>query len=200
MRLRAFADCSPPSQDPIQSAATPLDSTQAGLPANYSTLTGMAPAEFLREPRLWGRHRSWGALAAANGVAAITFDHRSSEGRTQIEPVLQQIHLMLDNVKPGGRCARHRSQSRGGPVGLRGRPVRIHRGTGSSVGSLPGRLSWTDGPADRFIERQQTREEIIGADVGWPPVGDKDLPIEPIVRLRQPRRPRTRRAWRARSA
>lgn len=26
---------------------------------------GDGPAEFLREPRLWGQYRSWGALAAA---------------------------------------------------------------------------------------------------------------------------------------
>ena len=60
---------------------------------------GDGPAEFLREPRLWGQYRSWGALAAANGMAAITFDHRSSEGRTQIEPVIRQIHQMLDTVE-----------------------------------------------------------------------------------------------------
>ncbi|MBA2557721.1 MAG: hypothetical protein H0V12_10340 [Chloroflexi bacterium] len=60
---------------------------------------GDGPAEFLREPRLWGQYRSWAALAAANGMAAITFDHRSSEGRTKIEPVLDQIHLLLDRVE-----------------------------------------------------------------------------------------------------
>ncbi len=60
---------------------------------------GDGPAEFLREPRLWGQYRSWAALAAANGMAAITFDHRSSEGRTKIEPVLDQIHLLLETVK-----------------------------------------------------------------------------------------------------
>ncbi len=60
---------------------------------------GDGPAEFLREPRLWGQYRSWAAIAAANGMAAITFDHRSSEGRTKIEPVLDQIHLLLETVK-----------------------------------------------------------------------------------------------------
>lgn len=59
---------------------------------------GDGPAEFLREPRLWGQYRSWAALAAANGMAAIAFDHRSSEGRSSIEPVLRQIQLVLDTV------------------------------------------------------------------------------------------------------
>jgi acetyl esterase/lipase len=62
---------------------------------------GDGTAEFLREPRLWGQYRSWAALAAANGMAAITFDHRSSEGRTKIAPMLDQIHLLLERVDQG---------------------------------------------------------------------------------------------------
>jgi dienelactone hydrolase len=59
---------------------------------------GDGPPDFLREPRLWGQYRSWAALAAANGLAAITFDHASSEGRSRMPAVVDQIRQLLDLV------------------------------------------------------------------------------------------------------
>jgi acetyl esterase/lipase len=59
---------------------------------------GDGPPDFLREPRLWGQYRSWAALAAANGMAAITFDHASSEGRSRMPAVVDQIRQLLDLV------------------------------------------------------------------------------------------------------
>ncbi|MGI8828895.1 MAG: alpha/beta hydrolase [Candidatus Limnocylindria bacterium] len=59
---------------------------------------GDAPPEFLRGARLWGQYRSWAALAAASGLAAITFDHASSEGRTRMPDVVEQIGQLLDIV------------------------------------------------------------------------------------------------------
>lgn len=59
---------------------------------------GDGPADFLREPRLWGQYRSWAALAAANGMAAITFDHASSNGRSRMPAVVDQIRQLLDLV------------------------------------------------------------------------------------------------------
>lgn len=76
--------------------------TDAGTPPPVVVFVhGDGPAEFLRQPRLWGQYRSWAALAAANGMAAVTFDHRSSEGRTSIAPVLSQIRLILDTIRDG---------------------------------------------------------------------------------------------------
>ena len=52
---------------------------------------GDGPPDFLREPRLWGQYISWAALTASRGMAAITFDHASSEGRTRMPSVVAQI-------------------------------------------------------------------------------------------------------------
>lgn len=60
---------------------------------------GDAPSGFLREPRRWGQYRSWGALLAANGMAAIAFDHGSSEGRTRIPTVVAEIRALLAAVE-----------------------------------------------------------------------------------------------------
>jgi acetyl esterase/lipase len=59
---------------------------------------GDAPPDVLREPRLWGQYRSWAALVASHGMAAIAFDHASSEGRTKIPMVVDQIAQLLDLI------------------------------------------------------------------------------------------------------
>lgn len=65
---------------------------------------GDGPPEFLQEPRLWGQYRSWGALIAANGMAAIAFDHRSTEGRTRMHRVVAEIRELIATVtRAGGR-------------------------------------------------------------------------------------------------
>ncbi len=59
---------------------------------------GDGPLDFLREPRLWGQCRSWAALTASRGMAAIGFDHASSEGRTRMPSVVAQIEQLLDLI------------------------------------------------------------------------------------------------------
>lgn len=59
---------------------------------------GDGPPDFLREPRLWGQYRSWAALTASRGMAAIMFDHASSEGRTRMGSVVAQIEQLLDLI------------------------------------------------------------------------------------------------------
>ncbi len=68
-------------------------------PPTVILVHGDAPLEFLQEPRLWGQYRSWGALLAANGMAAITFDHGSTEGRTNIRPVVAEIRALMATVE-----------------------------------------------------------------------------------------------------
>lgn len=46
-----------------------------------------------------GQYRSWGALLAANGLAAIAFDHGSSEGRTKIDRVVAEIRGLMSTVE-----------------------------------------------------------------------------------------------------
>jgi dienelactone hydrolase len=46
-----------------------------------------------------GQYRSWGALLAANGLAAIAFDHGSSEGRTKMQQVVAQIRGLMAAVE-----------------------------------------------------------------------------------------------------
>jgi hypothetical protein len=69
------------------------------LPPTVILVHGDGPSEFLREPRLWGQYRSWGALLAANGLAAIAFDHASSEGRTKLQPVVAEIRALMDSIE-----------------------------------------------------------------------------------------------------
>jgi dienelactone hydrolase len=64
---------------------------------------GDGPPELLHEPRRWGQYRSWGALLAANNMAAIAFDHGSTAGRTRIEPVVAEIRQLIATVQRDGR-------------------------------------------------------------------------------------------------
>lgn len=71
-------------------------------PPTVVLVHGDGPPEFLTEPRLWGQYQSWGALLAANGLAAITFDHGSSRGRTTIRPVVAEIRAAMATVERNG--------------------------------------------------------------------------------------------------
>jgi len=71
-------------------------------PPTVILVHGDGPPEFLDQARLWGQYRSWGALLAANGLAAIAFDHGSSHGRTRIPSVVAEIQALLDAVDRDG--------------------------------------------------------------------------------------------------
>lgn len=70
-----------------------------GRPPVVVFVHGDGPPDVLRGARLWGQYRSWAALVASNGLAAITFDHVSSHGRTKIPAVLDQIRQVLNIVE-----------------------------------------------------------------------------------------------------
>jgi dienelactone hydrolase len=61
-----------------------------------------ADPERLRDVKDWGQFISWGELCAANGLAAITFNHRSSHRRTRMSDVRDDIEAMLDHVDVNG--------------------------------------------------------------------------------------------------
>lgn len=71
-------------------------------PPSVVLVHGDGPSDVLREPRLWGQYRSWGALLAASGLATIAFDHSSSEGRTQIQRVVAEIRSLMATVQREG--------------------------------------------------------------------------------------------------
>lgn len=70
-------------------------------PATVILVHGDGPPEVLHEPRLWGQYRSWGALLARNGLAAVAFDHGSSEGRTKMQQVVAEIRALMAAVARG---------------------------------------------------------------------------------------------------
>lgn len=68
-------------------------------PPTVVLVHGDGPPAFLREARSWGQYRSWGALIAASGMAAITFDHGSTEDRTRIGPVVGEIDALIATIE-----------------------------------------------------------------------------------------------------
>jgi dienelactone hydrolase len=52
----------------------------------------------------WRQYRDWGSLVAASGLAAVTFNHRPSQGYTRLEDPASDIDDLLDVlVNDGGR-------------------------------------------------------------------------------------------------
>src|SRR5690348_3642928 len=48
---------------------------------------GDGPPDMLRHAKDWGQYTGWGRLAALSGLMGITFNHRSTEGWTQLPQV-----------------------------------------------------------------------------------------------------------------
>jgi acetyl esterase/lipase len=67
---------------------------------------GDAPPDVLEHAKDWGAFVSWGRLAAASGLASVTFDHRSSQGRTRLEDSAADVDALL-------RCLRTRGPDLG---------------------------------------------------------------------------------------
>lgn len=61
-----------------------------------------ADPQRLKDVKDWGQFISWGELCAASGLAAITFNHRSSHRRTRMRDVTDDIEAMLDHVATSG--------------------------------------------------------------------------------------------------
>jgi len=87
---------------------------------------GDGPEEFLKNIKDSGCYVSWGQLAAASGLIGITFNHRSTNGLTQLYEVAKDvddaINYVRDNRKSLGVDADKLSIwtcSAGSPFGLR---------------------------------------------------------------------------------
>jgi acetyl esterase/lipase len=69
----------------------------AQLPA-VVFIHGDGPPELIRDIKDWGQYVSWGELTASTGLAAITFNHRSSHRRTRMHEVQSDIESAFDFV------------------------------------------------------------------------------------------------------
>lgn len=59
---------------------------------------GDGPPELIRDIKNWGQYVSWGELMASMGIAAVTFNHRSSDRRTRMHEVAGDIDAAFDHV------------------------------------------------------------------------------------------------------
>ncbi len=59
---------------------------------------GEAPPDILKDAKEWGQYVSWGQLAAASGLIAVTFTHRSSEFFSKLDDVASDVSALLDEV------------------------------------------------------------------------------------------------------
>ena len=59
---------------------------------------GDGPPDVIRDIKDWGQYVSWGELLASTGIAAVTFNHRSSRGGTRMHDVASDIDAALDYV------------------------------------------------------------------------------------------------------
>lgn len=86
---------------------------------------GDAPWEVLGDAKDWGQYRSWGELAAASGLAAVTFTHRSTARLTRVAEAMSDVTDLVSYVREhaaefqidAGRLGLWVC-SMGGPVGL----------------------------------------------------------------------------------
>jgi dienelactone hydrolase len=87
---------------------------------------GDGPPEVLADAKDWGQYTSWGRLAAASGLAGVTFNHRSSLGATQLEEAARDVDDLIAHVRrrsdelgldPDRICIW--TCSAGGPIGMR---------------------------------------------------------------------------------
>jgi acetyl esterase/lipase len=97
-----------------------------GAPPVVVFVHGDGPPELLRDAKDWGQYTSWGRLAAASGLAGITFNHRSTLGFTQLDEVAADVDDLLTYVAANAAtlgvdagCMCVWTCSAGGPFGMR---------------------------------------------------------------------------------
>lgn len=78
---------------------TPASNQRAAhLPA-VVFVHGDGPPEFLLNAKDWGQYVSWGQLVATSGLAAITFNHRSTLNYTMPDEVMDDINCLIQHVR-----------------------------------------------------------------------------------------------------
>lgn len=87
---------------------------------------GDGPPEALADAKEWGQYTSWGRLAAASGLAGVTFNHRSTLGATELHAAAGDVDDLISEVRrrsddlgldPDRTCIW--TCSAGGPIGMR---------------------------------------------------------------------------------
>jgi acetyl esterase/lipase len=87
---------------------------------------GDGTPEALADAKDWGQYTSWGRLAAASGLAAVTFNHRSTLGATELHEAASDVDDLIAHVRersgdlgldPDRICIW--TCSAGGPIGMR---------------------------------------------------------------------------------
>jgi dienelactone hydrolase len=87
---------------------------------------GDGPPDVLADAKDWGQYTSWGRLVAASGLAAVTFNHRSTLGATElhaaagdVDDLISQVQTRSDELRldPDRICIW--TCSAGGPIGIR---------------------------------------------------------------------------------
>jgi acetyl esterase/lipase len=87
---------------------------------------GDGPPEYLADAKEWGQYTSWGRLAAASGLAGVTFNHRSTLGATELHAAADDVDDLVSKVRkrsdelgvdPDRICIW--TCSAGGPIGMR---------------------------------------------------------------------------------
>lgn len=66
---------------------------------------GDGPRE-MGQPKEWGQYRGWGQLAAASGLAGITFNHRSSEHMTRLDEAGGDVDDLIAWVRANAAALR----------------------------------------------------------------------------------------------
>jgi acetyl esterase/lipase len=103
---------------------TPKKKSDGKLPV-VIFVHGDAPPANLKNPKNWGQYTSWGRAIAAAGMAAVTFDHRSTEDFAKLTEAASDVDDLISYVR--GRANDFGLDkdriavwvcSAGGPVGL----------------------------------------------------------------------------------
>jgi acetyl esterase/lipase len=63
---------------------------------------GDGAPEVLANAKAWGQYTSWGRLAAASGLAAVAFDHRSTERFTRLVDAADDVDRLIAFVRSNG--------------------------------------------------------------------------------------------------
>src|SRR6266566_9422494 len=71
---------------------------EARLPA-VIFVHGDGPPDYLKDAKDWGCYISWGQLAAASGLIAVTFNHRSTEGLTRLYEAAGDVDDLISYVR-----------------------------------------------------------------------------------------------------
>lgn len=60
---------------------------------------GDGPPDVIAGAKDWGQYVSWGRLSAVSGLAAVTSNHRSTEGFTRLAEVVEDVEDLVGHVR-----------------------------------------------------------------------------------------------------